>query len=203
MFVGSKPIEKTTPAKSIERGSLRGRSRPQVHLLDLWDGLPDGQVVGADCAPGDALCAACFCRAELQKTGRGDAAAATWIFRGDRSWRRRGRDVDIPWRRTSHRRYALARNGREALNAACGSRDDDAGPLDLLQVGAHVGDGPGDPVYAWLRHAAGPWVRAVLVEPMRGSFEREAPGVSREGGSLGGRWFPWRAGRSAEGVFCG
>ena len=30
---------------------------------------------------------------------RGDAAAATWIFRGDGSRRRRGCDVDIPWRR--------------------------------------------------------------------------------------------------------
>ena len=30
---------------------------------------------------------------------RGDAAAATWIVRGDASRRRRGRDADIPWRR--------------------------------------------------------------------------------------------------------
>ena len=30
-------------------------------------------------------------------TGRGDAAAATWTFRGDVSRRRRGCDVDIPW----------------------------------------------------------------------------------------------------------
>ena len=33
------------------------------------------------------------------ETGRGDAAAATWIFRGDGSRPRRGRDADIPWRR--------------------------------------------------------------------------------------------------------
>ena len=33
------------------------------------------------------------------ETGRGDAACATWIFRGDESRRRRGRDVDLPWRR--------------------------------------------------------------------------------------------------------
>ena len=35
------------------------------------------------------------------ETGRGDAVEATWIFRGDGSRRRRGRDVDIPWRRVS------------------------------------------------------------------------------------------------------
>ena len=35
-------------------------------------------------------------RADLPRTGRGDAAAATWIFRGDESRRGRGRDVDIP-----------------------------------------------------------------------------------------------------------
>ena len=37
-----------------------------------------------------------FCRAELLETGRGDAAAVTWAFRGDGSRRRRGCDVDIP-----------------------------------------------------------------------------------------------------------
>ena len=31
-------------------------------------------------------------------TGRGDAAAATWIFGGDESRRRRDRDVDVPSR---------------------------------------------------------------------------------------------------------
>ena len=36
---------------------------------------------------------------------RGDAAAVTWIFRRDRSRRRRGRDVDIPWRPADARRY--------------------------------------------------------------------------------------------------
>ena len=51
-----------------------------------------------------------FRRAELRKTGRGDAAASTgrgdaaastWIFRGDESRRRRGRDVDILRRRVA------------------------------------------------------------------------------------------------------
>ena len=37
-------------------------------------------------------------RADLPKTGRGDAVAATWIFRGDESRRHRGYDVDLPWR---------------------------------------------------------------------------------------------------------
>ena len=36
------------------------------------------------------------CCVDLPKTSRSDAAAATWIFRGDESRRRRGRDVDIP-----------------------------------------------------------------------------------------------------------
>ena len=35
------------------------------------------------------------------ETHRGDAAAATWIFRGDESRRRRGCDVDLPWRRAA------------------------------------------------------------------------------------------------------
>ena len=38
-------------------------------------------------------------RADRPLTNRGDAAAATWIFRGDGSRRRRGGDVDLPWRR--------------------------------------------------------------------------------------------------------
>ena len=38
----------------------------------------------------------CFRRVDSPQTGRGDAAAATWIFRRDGSRRRRGRDVDIP-----------------------------------------------------------------------------------------------------------
>ena len=47
-------------------------------------------------------------RAELPKASRGDAAAATWIFRGDESRRRRGGDVDILWRRVA----ATPRRGR-------------------------------------------------------------------------------------------
>ena len=35
-------------------------------------------------------------RADLPLMNRGDAAAATWTFRGDESRRRRGRDVGIP-----------------------------------------------------------------------------------------------------------
>ena len=42
------------------------------------------------------------------ETSRGDAAAATCIFRGDESRRRRGRDVRIPWRleTSARRRYS-------------------------------------------------------------------------------------------------
>ena len=46
----------------------------------------------------DSLGAAYVRRADTPQTGRGDAAATTWIFRGDGSRRRRGYDVDIPWR---------------------------------------------------------------------------------------------------------
>ena len=35
-------------------------------------------------------------RVDMSLTNRGDAAGATWIFRGNESRRRRGRDVDIP-----------------------------------------------------------------------------------------------------------
>ena len=37
-------------------------------------------------------------RADLSPTNRGGAAATTWIVRGDESRRRRGYDVDSPWR---------------------------------------------------------------------------------------------------------
>ena len=39
--------------------------------------------------------------AESSRDGRGDAAATTWIFRGDGSRRCRGYDVDIPWGRVA------------------------------------------------------------------------------------------------------
>ena len=37
----------------------------------------------------------------IVSTSRGHAAAAPWRFRGDESRRRRGRDVDLPWRRVA------------------------------------------------------------------------------------------------------
>ena len=40
-------------------------------------------------------------RGNSVETSRGGAAAATRIFRGDESRRRRGYDVDIPWRRVA------------------------------------------------------------------------------------------------------
>ena len=42
-----------------------------------------------------------FRRADMSLMNRGDAAAATWIFSGDESRQRRGRDADIPWRRVA------------------------------------------------------------------------------------------------------
>ena len=40
-------------------------------------------------------------RGDSVETGRSDAAAATWKFRGDESPRRRGRDLEIPSRRVA------------------------------------------------------------------------------------------------------
>ena len=40
-------------------------------------------------------------RADMSPMNRGDAAAATWIVPGDQLWRRRGCDVDIPWRQVA------------------------------------------------------------------------------------------------------
>ena len=40
-------------------------------------------------------------RADLPLINRGDAAATTWIFRGDESRRRRGCDADVSWRRVA------------------------------------------------------------------------------------------------------
>ena len=47
------------------------------------------------------VCTLYFRRADLPKTGRGDAAATTWIVRGDETRRRRGHDVDSPRRRVA------------------------------------------------------------------------------------------------------
>ena len=38
---------------------------------------------------------------DISRASRGDAAAATWIIRGDESRRRRGCDVESPWRRVA------------------------------------------------------------------------------------------------------
>ena len=68
----------------------------------------------------------------------------------------------------------VARVARERLRASCG---DGGHPVDLLQVGANVGESrvsaghAGDPVFAWLRRAAPYWARAVLVEPIQANFE--------------------------------
>ena len=44
-----------------------------------------------------------FRRADISLMNRGDAAAATWIVRGDESWRRRLCDADILWRSAARR----------------------------------------------------------------------------------------------------
>ena len=58
---------------------------------------------------------------------RGDAAAGTWILCGDASRRRRGWDVDIPWRPA--RASGTADEGQLAhLVAACAARDARSAP---------------------------------------------------------------------------
>ena len=47
------------------------------------------------CAEGAFM--SCLRGADIPQTGRGAAAATTWIFREDESWQRHGCDVDIPW----------------------------------------------------------------------------------------------------------
>ena len=62
-----------------------------------------------------------FCRVDVLPTSRGDAAAATWIFRGDESRRRRGRDADIPWGKVARLRYSARRpdcSGEPVTDAA-------------------------------------------------------------------------------------
>ena len=65
----------------------------------------------------------------------------------------------------------------------CGSAEmveSQRGVVDVLQIGAHVGDSRAssaaeatlDPVFPWLRHAATSSIKAVLVEPVRDSFEQ-------------------------------
>ena len=52
-------------------------------------------------------------RADIPPTGRRDAAATTWIFRGDGSRGHRGCDVDIPWRRVAATAAATWKFGRD------------------------------------------------------------------------------------------
>ena len=46
------------------------------------------------------VCGACAVDVDIPRRKVGRRVNATWIFRGDESPRRRGRDVDIPWRRS-------------------------------------------------------------------------------------------------------
>ena len=60
-------------------------------------------------------------RADVPQTIRGDAAAATWIFRGEQRRSCRGREVDIRSRRHTHRYHAdkKAKEAADAAVAAC------------------------------------------------------------------------------------
>ena len=53
-----------------------------------------------------------FRGADISQASRGGAAAATWIVHGDESRRRRGRDVDSPWRRVAATGFDVGNFGR-------------------------------------------------------------------------------------------
>ena len=99
------------------------------------------------------------------RTGRGDAAAGTWIVRGGGSRRRRGWDLDSPWRRVAapprqRRGYSVDGSPRRSP----GNRGLRAGLALGALLDAHVplpaqGVGPRAPAAA--RHA-----RLVRAEPL-------------------------------------
>ena len=78
-----------------------------------------------------------FRRAEIPQTGRGDAAAATWMFRGDGSRRRRGYDADNSVETDARLRYGgfgwadgAASHAGVPTAVHGGSLTDDAAQLD-------------------------------------------------------------------------
>ena len=76
-------------------GSRRRRGRGRGYSVVTSRG-------GAAAGDVDILCRRIAATPRLRRgysvvTSRGGAAAATWIFRGDESRRRRGYNVDIPW----------------------------------------------------------------------------------------------------------
>ena len=74
---------------------FRGYSSPRVHS---HCGLRRRRGCDAEIPWGHVVATPRLRRGDSVATSRGDAAAATWIFRGDESRRRRGCDVEIPWR---------------------------------------------------------------------------------------------------------
>ena len=73
--------------------------RVDAHILRLERELAAAKAAAHLLAARDVHLAAYCRRADIPQTSRGDAAATTWIFRADKSRRRRGDDVDIPRRR--------------------------------------------------------------------------------------------------------
>ena len=83
-------------------GVARGDVFLETKLVTRSDGYEGDASVAAEVADNlDQLGVSCFRRAGIPRTGRGDAAAATWKFRGDESRRRRGCDADILRRRVA------------------------------------------------------------------------------------------------------
>ena len=73
--------------------------------------------------------------ADIPRTGRGDAAAGTWIFRRDESRRRRGRYVDIPRRRVAADGWDVEVRSRpaHALRYCASDRDCPGSVCDTVQ----------------------------------------------------------------------
>ena len=98
-FNDQSPLEMFHAFTGLEIASARG----------LWDSFS-----GKDARTGRLYAR----RADSPLTNRGGAAAATWIFRGGNVRRRRGCDVDIPWR---PRAAAPRRRRGYSVEATCGA----------------------------------------------------------------------------------
>ena len=87
IFQGQSNARSAAPKNSLDGRFPRREGRLKTEIMD--DGWAEWKKDPA----------ACLARADLPLIDRGDAAAATWIFSGEKS--RRRRNVDTPWRRVA------------------------------------------------------------------------------------------------------
>ena len=89
------PLEAAFVNYYVGEGTMPRDMEPHVDCDPDGVPVPLSVVVQGSWANGDDVLGVLDCRRRRGITGRGGAAAATRIFRGDESRRRRGRDVDI------------------------------------------------------------------------------------------------------------